>query len=69
MHREKLKELCELASIEQDPDKLMDLVRQISELLDAEEQRMKTKSGSGGGFADLDLTASPSREYSKESIA
>jgi hypothetical protein len=41
---EKLLELCELASNEQDPQKLRALLQQISVLLEAKEQRLKGKS-------------------------
>lgn len=33
--------LCEQAAIEQDPDKLMDLIRQINQLLEEKERRLK----------------------------
>jgi len=41
---EKLMELCELASNEQDPQKLRVLILQISVLLEAKEQRLRDKS-------------------------
>jgi hypothetical protein len=43
-NREKWMELCAQAAKEQDPDKLMDLISQIDELLEAKERRLK------GGF-------------------
>ena len=39
--KEKWFELCEQAAVEQDPEKLMALVRQINALLDQKEQRLK----------------------------
>ena len=33
--------LCEQAAIEKDPDKLLELTREISRLLDQKEQRLK----------------------------
>jgi hypothetical protein len=41
--KEKWFELCEQAAVEQDPEKLMALVRQINALLDEEEQRLKDR--------------------------
>ena len=40
--KERWKELCELASVEQDPQKLLELVRQINELLDEKFKRLET---------------------------
>ena len=34
-------ELCEKAANEQDPEKLMDLVKQINDLLEAKERRLR----------------------------
>jgi hypothetical protein len=39
-NREKWMELCAQAAIEQDPQKLMELVEQITALLDAKEERL-----------------------------
>lgn len=39
--KEKWFELCEQAAVEQDPDKLMALVRQINALLDEKESRIR----------------------------
>ena len=36
--------LCERAAIEQDPDKLMDLIREINHLLEEKERRLKSAS-------------------------
>jgi hypothetical protein len=33
--------LCEQAAIEQDPDKLMDLIKHINQLLEEKERRLK----------------------------
>jgi hypothetical protein len=38
--REEWERLCQLAADEQDPDKLMHLVKRINELLQEKEQRM-----------------------------
>jgi hypothetical protein len=40
-NREKWMELCAQAAKEQDPDKLMDLIAQINQLLEAKERRLK----------------------------
>ena len=36
--------LCEQAAVEQDPDKLMDLIKQINQLLEEKERRLKGDS-------------------------
>jgi hypothetical protein len=36
--------LCEQAAVEQDPDKLMDLIKQINQLLEEKERRLKGES-------------------------
>jgi len=36
-------QLCEQAAIEQDPEKLLELVAEINRLLEAKEQRLKAK--------------------------
>jgi len=41
--REEWMRLCELASKEQDPDKLMDLVQDITRLLDEREKLLKSR--------------------------
>jgi hypothetical protein len=38
--------LCEQAAIEQDPDKLMDLIKQINQLLEEKEHRLLGKLNS-----------------------
>jgi hypothetical protein len=38
---EQWKQLCELAAIEQDPKRLIALVREINRLLEEKEQRLK----------------------------
>jgi hypothetical protein len=40
-NKERWLELCELASKEQDPDKLMELTQEIIRLLDEKEARLK----------------------------
>jgi hypothetical protein len=40
-NREKWMELCAQAAKEQDPEKLMELIAQINELLEAKERRLK----------------------------
>ena len=37
-------ELCRQASVEQDPEKLFQLVRRISDLLEAKDQRLRARS-------------------------
>jgi len=39
-NREKLMELCEQASTEQDPEKLLALVQEINRLLEAKQERL-----------------------------
>jgi hypothetical protein len=39
--RERWQHLCELAAEEQDPEKLLDLVKEINRLLEAKEARLK----------------------------
>jgi hypothetical protein len=36
--------LCEQAAVEQDPDKLMDLIKEINRLLEEKERRLKNDS-------------------------
>jgi hypothetical protein len=38
--RERLRELCDLASVEQDPKKLNALMKEINDLLDAKQRRL-----------------------------
>jgi hypothetical protein len=40
-NREKWMELCAKAATEQDPDRLMDLISQINQLLEAKQRRLK----------------------------
>jgi hypothetical protein len=40
-NREKWMELCAQAAREQDPEKLMELIAQINQLLEAKERRLK----------------------------
>jgi hypothetical protein len=48
-NKEQWMRLCELASKEQDPDKLMQLVQEITRLLEERERSLKTrKSGPNG---------------------
>ena len=44
--------LCEQAAVEQDPDKLMDLIKQINQLLEEKELRLKRKLNNSN--SDLD---------------
>ena len=41
-NREKWMELCAQAANEQDPEKLMQLIAQINQLLEAKERRLKS---------------------------
>jgi hypothetical protein len=43
-HAEEWKNLCEQASTEQDPQKLLDLIKRINELLDAKKNRLSDRS-------------------------
>jgi hypothetical protein len=38
---ERWRKLCEQAAVEQDPDKLIKLIREIAQLLEMKEQRLK----------------------------
>jgi hypothetical protein len=42
--KERWRELCEQASIEQDPDKLSELVREINQLLEEKRTRLVDKT-------------------------
>jgi hypothetical protein len=50
--------LCEQAAVEQDPDKLMDLIKQINHLLEEKERRLKVESS----FSDTDGHKAPDRK-------
>ena len=41
---EQWRQLCELAAVEQDPEKLLALVKEINRLLDVKEKRLRQKS-------------------------
>ena len=41
---EQWRQLCELAAVEQDPEKLLALVKEINRLLDIKEKRLRQKS-------------------------
>ena len=41
-NRESLRELCEQASVEQDPDKLLELIKEINRLLEEKQGRLST---------------------------
>jgi hypothetical protein len=43
-NKERWKVLCEQAAIEQDPKKLHELIREINDLLEAKEARLKHNS-------------------------
>ena len=49
--------LCEQAAVEQDPDKLMDLIKQINQLLEEKERRLKGEAS----FSDTDGHKAPDR--------
>jgi hypothetical protein len=42
-NKERWKRLCELASVEQDPDKLLELVREINRLFEEKQQQLTDK--------------------------
>jgi hypothetical protein len=48
---ERWRDLCSKAAQEQDPDRLLDLIRQINELLDEKEQRLKRERSAEKGRA------------------
>jgi hypothetical protein len=41
-------ELCQQASVEEDPEKMMELIREINRLLDDKEERLKRESPKKG---------------------
>ncbi len=43
--RERWQNLCALAAEEQDPERLMELTREINKLLDEKEQRLQKQDG------------------------
>ena len=43
-NKERWKVLCKQASVEQDPKKLHELIREINDLLEAKEARLKNNS-------------------------
>ena len=45
--REKWKVLCEQAAVEQDQVKLMQLIQEITSLLDEKEKRLQKQNGNG----------------------
>jgi hypothetical protein len=59
-----LRILCEQASIEQDPDNLADLVREINDLLEARQKRVREKL-----FADAKIRATHSTPQNKNAPA
>jgi hypothetical protein len=42
--KERWRELCERASVEQDPDKLLELVKEINQLLEEKRTRLADKT-------------------------
>jgi len=48
-NKERWRELCERASIEQDPQKMLELVKEINEVLAEKVARLEDKRGSEGG--------------------
>jgi hypothetical protein len=43
-HAEEWKNLCEQAAFEQDPQKLLDLIQRINQLLDAKKNRLSDQT-------------------------
>jgi hypothetical protein len=48
---ERWRDLCSQAATEQDPDRLMELIREINELLEEKEQRLKRERAGEKGRA------------------
>jgi hypothetical protein len=46
---ERWRTLCAQAAVEQDPDKLMDLIAEISRMLEEKEERLKSHRADGRG--------------------
>ncbi len=47
--KERWQELCEQATTEQDPDKLLVLIAEINRLLEEKDQRLRPGRNDGGG--------------------
>jgi len=52
MKNQRWRELCALAAVEQDPQKLMELVAQIVSLFDEAEAKNRPELGRAGGDAE-----------------
>ena len=50
---ERWRQLCAQAAEEQDPDRLMELVREINQLLEEKEERLKRENSAGEGVSEL----------------
>lgn len=48
---ERWRKLCAQAAVEQDPDRLLEFMREITQLLDEKEERLKKIRGNGSGTA------------------
>jgi hypothetical protein len=48
---ERWRELCQLSTVEQNPQKLIQLIREINELLEAKEQRLQQQQPATGQSA------------------
>jgi hypothetical protein len=60
--RERWVELCEQAAVEQDHDRLMELIREISAVLDEKEARLQAASAKPIETKKLNLKADGSTE-------
>ena len=49
--KERWKELCELATIEQDPEKLFELIREVNRLLEEKRARVSERAPDNGAQA------------------
>jgi hypothetical protein len=48
--KEHWQQLCEQAAVEQDAERLMELIHEINRMLDEKEQRLKREHSASGGI-------------------
>jgi hypothetical protein len=46
--KERWRELCELVAVEQDPERLLEMVKEITRLLEEKQARLRRKPASSG---------------------
>jgi hypothetical protein len=60
LNKERWRELSEQAAVEQDPNKMLDLITEINELLEEKEKRLKAQRKANPDPADGPVHPSPS---------